>query len=282
MLGWSYACLIRTLFSSGELTAAEETIQRMEDIARESYVPPWIMSQMEAWQARLWLVQGELVRARRWAAERGLNADEVPGYLHEGEHVVLARILIAQGRSDEAGRLLGRLHEAAEARGHTSREIQILALQALAFQEQGDTARGVTALERALALAEPEGFVRTFVDEGPPMARLLHEVAKRHIAPAHARRLLAAFPAAQPEQADGSRTHAPERKLIEPLSDRELEVLQLVAEGLRNRDIADRLFLSLNTVKAHTRNIYGKLNVHSRTQAVARSQTLGLLPREQP
>jgi LuxR family maltose regulon positive regulatory protein len=126
--------------------------------------------------------------------------------------------------------------------------------------------------------AEPEGFVRVFVDEGPPMARLLYEALTRGIAPDYARRLLAAFPVAEPEQADPSKTRAPKSGLIEPLSERELKVLQLIAAGLTNPEIASRLFLSLNTVKAHSRNIYGKLGAHSRTQAVARARALGVLP----
>ncbi len=110
------------------------------------------------------------------------------------------------------------------------------------------------------------------------MARLLYEALARGIAPDYVRRLLAAFPVAEPEQAAPSETQAPNSDLIEPLSERELEVLQLIAEGLTNPEIASRLFLSLNTVKAHTRNIYGKLGVHSRTQAVARARALGVLP----
>ena len=111
------------------------------------------------------------------------------------------------------------------------------------------------------------------------MARLLYEAVARGIAPDYAGRLLAAFPAAEAERTDSSKTQAAKSDLIEPLSERELEVLQLVAQGLTNQEIASRLYLSLNTVKAHTRNIYGKLDVHSRTQATARSQELGLLPR---
>ena len=132
-------------------------------------------------------------------------------------------------------------------------------------------------LHRALALAEPRGFIRIFVDEGPPMARLLYEALSRGIAPDYVRQLLAAFPDAEPEQRDSSDTQIPESDLIEPLSERELEVLALLADGLTNREIASRLFLALNTVKAHTGNIYGKLDVHNRTQAVARARTLGLL-----
>jgi LuxR family maltose regulon positive regulatory protein len=111
------------------------------------------------------------------------------------------------------------------------------------------------------------------------MARLLYEAATRGIALDYARRLLAAFPVAEPEKADPSKAQVPRSELVEPLSERELEILELLAEGLTNQEIASRLFLALNTVKTHSRNIYGKLNVHSRTQAVARAQALGLLPR---
>jgi len=155
--------------------------------------------------------------------------------------------------------------------------IEILILQALSLQAQGDTDQAITTLEQALTLAEPEGFIRVFVDAGPPMARLLYEAVTRGIAPDYARRLLAAFPVTEPERADPSETQVPKSELVELLSERELEVLQLIAEGLTNPEIASRLFLSLNTVKVHARNIYGKLGVHNRTQAVARARVLGVL-----
>jgi LuxR family maltose regulon positive regulatory protein len=156
--------------------------------------------------------------------------------------------------------------------------IEVLLLQALAFQAGGDTDQATTALGRALALAEPGGFIRVFVDEGPPMARLLYEALSRGIAPDYVRRLLSAFPDAKLEPASPGSTQAPKSDLIEPLSEREIEVLELVAEGLTNQEIASRLFLSQHTIKAHTRNIYGKLDVHSRTEAVARGRALGVLP----
>jgi LuxR family maltose regulon positive regulatory protein len=140
----------------------------------------------------------------------------------------------------------------------------------------------MAALERALALAEPEGFCRTFLDEGPPLARLLYQAAARGIKVDYVGRLLASYEdamrgAGRPAQPPPPGLSEAER-MIEPLSDRELEIVQLIAEGLTNREIAARLFLSLNTVKVHNRNIYGKLNVHSRTQALARSRRLGILP----
>jgi LuxR family maltose regulon positive regulatory protein len=132
-------------------------------------------------------------------------------------------------------------------------------------------------LGEALALAEPGGFIRTFVDEGPPMARLISEAVGHGIAPDYGRRLLASFPMAEPGQVDPAKPRIPASIGVEPLSEREIQVLQLIAEGLTNQEIAARLYLSLNTVKVHTRNIYGKLDAHHRAGAIARARALGLL-----
>jgi LuxR family maltose regulon positive regulatory protein len=293
MLGCGYMCLARILFSRGDLTGAEELTQKMENIGRESNLPPWISDQIAAWQARLWLAQGKLEAASQWMEERGLDIGGEPIPLHEIDYFsvfdyqILARILIAQGRLDETARLLQRLLEAAEAGGRTAKMIEILNLQALSLQARGGIDQAIATLEKALTLAEPEGFIRIFVDEGPPMAQLLREAAARGIMPDYTAKLLAIFEGATKDEGRTTRPSAasaadrPPSVLVEPLSERELEVLQLIAEGLTNREIASRLSVSLNTVKVHTRNIYGKLNVHSRTQAIVRSQELGLLPRGQ-
>jgi LuxR family maltose regulon positive regulatory protein len=278
MLCESYLCLMRVLYSRKDLVSAEEVIQKLESIVRESDVPIKVTSMIAAWQARIWLAQNKLEAASQWVGERGLDVDGELPFLREDEYVVLARILFAQGRLDETEKLLQRLLKATEAGGRTSRVIEILTLQSLSFQVRGDIDHAITTLEKALTLAESEGFIRTFVDEGPPMARLLYEALSREIAPDYVRRLLAAFPIGEPEKADPSEPLAPESELIEPLSEREIEVLQLISKGLTNQVIATRLYLSLNTVKAHTRNIYGKLGVNNRTQAVARARALGILP----
>jgi LuxR family maltose regulon positive regulatory protein len=251
---------------------------------------------MAAWQVRIWLAQDRLDEALQWMRKRELDPDTEPTYVGALEYIALARILIAQERYDDAARLLQRLLAAAEAGGHASRAIEILYLQALAFQAWGNTTQAMTALERALALAEPGGFVRIFVDEGPQMEQLLCTAAARGMMSDYTAKLLAAFDDGTKDDADAyiRRMTKNEREssvvrpsspapstaegLVESLSERELEVLQLIAEGLTNREIASRLFLALNTVKAHTRNIYGKLGVNSRTQAVARARTLGVLP----
>ena len=176
-----------------------------------------------------------------------------------------------------ASRLLERLFAAAKAGGQTTRLIEILLLQAMTFHARGDTTRALGKLEHAFKLAEPEGFVRIFVDEGPPMAHLLYKALTRGIAPEYVRRLLAAFPVAEPEQADPSKTQASTSALVEPLSARELEVLQLIAVGLTNQQIADELVISVGTAKWYTGQIYGKLAVSNRTQAVAKARELKLL-----
>ena len=168
--------------------------------------------------------------------------------------------------------LLERLLQAAEDGGRTGSLIEILILQALGRRARGDVRAALVPLERALALAEPEGYVRVFVDEGAPMAALLEAAARQAIAPAYVRRLLSAFGHAE------ARTPA-KQPLVEPLSERELDVLRLLASDLDGPDIARELVVSLNTVRSHTKNIYAKLGVNSRREAVRRAEDLDLLSR---
>jgi LuxR family maltose regulon positive regulatory protein len=233
---------------------------------------------------RLWLKEKKLKEVDAWIKESGVNVNSVSHFKTKLTYTMHARALIALGWEypngtylSDAVDLLVELLEMAENRGWGSKVIEILTLQTLVLQVEGDITQAMTTLERALTLAESEGFIRIFVDEGPPMARLLYEALSRGIAPDYVRRLLAAFPVAEPERADLSETQALKSKMIESLSERELEVLQLIAEGLTNPEIASRLYLSLNTIKSHAHNIYGKLSAHNRTQAVARARALGVL-----
>jgi len=197
---------------------------------------------------------------------------------HFQRYVVAARVLLGQGKLEEARELLAQLHEFAEASRLVARDIEVLSLFALALQAEGDLAQAIVTIERALDLAEPGGFVRTFVDEGPAMARLLYELASRGAATGYVRRLLAAFPPREAEAAERPKIDEANAGLFEPLSDRELDVLRLIADGLSNQEIGEKLFVSLHTVKTHARNLFAKLDAHSRTAAVNRARGLGLLP----
>jgi LuxR family maltose regulon positive regulatory protein len=191
---------------------------------------------------------------------------------------------------EEALDLLARIVESARAVEGIGLMIEARSMEAMIYQAQDELDRALDALEDALSLGEPEGYIRTFVDRGAPMAQLLYQAATRGIMPDYTAKLLAAFEAEEQSRLAGhqasagkseDKSHLPsassDQPLIEPLSPRELEVLQLIAQGLSNREISERLFLALSTVKGHNRNIYGKLQAQRRTEAVARARELGLL-----
>jgi LuxR family transcriptional regulator, maltose regulon positive regulatory protein len=268
----------------GDLEGALGMLQEAERLYMSDFSPN--VRPIAALKARVWVAQGKLGKALGWARERGLSAHDDLSYLREFEHITMARVILARYKSDREERpihkamgLLERLLQAAEEGGRTGRVIEILVVRVLAHEALGERPSALVPLERALTLAEPEGYVRIFVDEGRPMARLLTDAASRGIMPDYTARLLAAFEAEEHKSAVGSHlSHAPlDQSLIEPLSQRELEVLQLIAQGLSNREIGERLFLAVITVKGHNRNIFRKLQVRRRTEAVARARELGLL-----
>ena len=261
--------------AQGDLDSALDLLHEAERLYFVGFTPN--VRPMAALKTRIWVGQGRLAEALAWAQEQELSVEDDLSYLREFEHITLARLLIAQHRSEreerpihEAMELLKRLLKAAEEGGRTGSVIEILVLHALAHQAQGDIPSALVPLERALALAEPEGYVRIFVDEGPPMAELLREAAKHGTAPNYSGQLLTAF-----GKAEGTTPVA--QLLIEPLSERELEVLRLLATELTGPEIAGELMVSLNTMRTHTKNIYSKLGVNNRRAAVRRAEELDLL-----
>jgi len=186
------------------------------------------------------------------------------------------RVYLTQGNTSAALAVLEPLHRQVEGKGLEDELLKVTVLQAVALYAHGEKDKAVKLLSDALALAEPGGFIRIFVDEGVPMARLLSETAAQGIMPDYIGKLLAVFEAEEQKSEDEFYLF-PVQPLVEPLSQRELEVLQLIAQGLSNHEISERLFLALDTVKGHNRRIYGKLQVQRRTEAVARARELGLL-----
>jgi LuxR family maltose regulon positive regulatory protein len=281
MQGWrqpyemvvGYTTLVVVLQALGDAKGAREALQHAETIRSQHPSYHKLNSVVDGCRVRLCLAQDGPDDAARLATEIRLGRTGALIF-REQEQMVLARVLLAQQKPDEALHLLAPLAKGAEAGGRFGRLIEILVLQALARQAQGDTAGAVITLERALALGEPEGYVRVFVEGGIPMAALLQQAAARGIAPEYVRGLLEALGEGAVETAAAS---AVTPALVEPLTPRELEVLQLLGEGCSNREIAKALVITLNGVKKHNSNIYGKLGVHSRTQAVVRAQELGLL-----
>ena len=240
-----------------------------------------------ALKARVWIRQGELERALDWARERKLSIAEEPSYLREFEQITFVRILLAQSQSDHSDNLLddaigflSRLLKAADEGGRVGSVIEILILQALAHQMREDVPAALSALERALKLAEPENYIRIFVNEGAAMAALLREVAARKIMPEdYTGSLLSAFEA----ERKGLDVETPlfvapvSGSLIEALSQRELDILRLFKTELSGPEIAQELVIALSTVRTHTKSIYSKLNVNSRRAAVKRAIELGLI-----
>jgi LuxR family maltose regulon positive regulatory protein len=266
-----YLTLARVKQAQGDIESAFAAIQQAEQIAHEQNVS-WKLAHAATAQARLWIRQGNLDAANRWAT--GLPADAELSYEHQEEQIMLARLFITQGKNDQAAQLLLRLLEAVEAAGRVGRVIEILGLQALAQHQAKDITRALDALSRAFTLAEPEGYTRIFVDEGPAMQELIRQAAAGGIAVNYAAKLLDAFEQRVPYSKPTPPGMPP---LIEPLSERELQILRLLAAGLSTREIADELVIAVGTVRNHVKSIYGKLDAHNRVQALERARALTLL-----
>jgi LuxR family maltose regulon positive regulatory protein len=297
----------------GDLDSALELLDEAERLFVRTPLPN--LQPISALKARIWVAQGRLTEALGWAHERSLSVDDDLSYLREFEHIALARVLIARYKSDrvddfirEAVDLLARLLIAAEEGGRMGSVIEILILQALAREAQGNIPPALMSLERALVLAEPEGYVRIFVDEGKPMAELLTRIGSNEgtlSVKEYVLKLLSAFdmhkgiypsgsalpstPAEQnksllipkqavcPQPLIESEVQPAKDILVEPLSERELEVLRLLRTDMTGPEIARECMVSLSTVRTHTQHIYSKLGVGNRRVAVHRAEELNLL-----
>jgi len=273
VLTTGYRSLAEALQATGDEAGALSAMLEGKRVA--SGVSSWYAARASAWEARLRLSQGDLRAASGWAQRSGLSAEDRLDFQLEYEYRVLARVLVAQGRTDDACGLLTRLLAAEEAVGATGSVIDVLVLLALARRVRGKVDDAVAALERALSLGEPQGYIRIFIAEGPPIGALLSEVAARGGAGRYAGSLLAAMggQASGAEVMGGTAVSA----LIEPLSPRELEVLRLLRTDLSGPEIGEELCIAPSTVRSHMKSIYGKLDVHSRKAAVRRARELRLL-----
>jgi LuxR family maltose regulon positive regulatory protein len=279
-----YTNLARLRYAQRDEIGAAEAIEQANRLAVMFDATEMDDHMVAMCRARIAALQGDFAAVERWAESRGLDGLDpddlqldatVELHLRKYELVVLGLARVLEGRPREALPFLKPLLSYVAAKGRWGLSIETLALQAAAHHLLGETARALARLERALARAEPEGYVRLFVEIGEPMALLLYEAAQHDVFPEYAGRLLAAFP----EPAEPAAASQQPRALIEPLSQRELEVLAAIAEGLSNQEAAQRLYISERTVKWHASNIYGKLQVSNRTEAVARARSLGILPK---
>ena len=285
----AYLSIARVKAAQGDWKSGEEYLEKARQYAQSSKITRLNDRLVNGLQARFWIAGGELGLAEQWAHESGLIEHPITEIIEtagrnaagsefiQSDYLTLARLYLAQNKADAALQVIGSLLNVAESLGHMHRAIYILVLKALALQQKKESGMAVDVLGQALALAEPEGYRQVFLDEGEPMARLLYQAIARGYSPTYTKKILAAFtPNSSPAGVLIDKESRAE-SLLEPLSEREREVLALIAAGLSNREISMRLHITLSTVKGHTANIYGKLGVKSRTQAISEATRLGIL-----
>jgi len=282
--GYMYQARLKQ--AQGDIDGALESIRQAEQLPYTYRIVPIYGGPIAACRMHLLLMKGMsengefdpsyLDEIQKWADDQGFRLNGPINSLEdEYEYLVWARLLLAQNENEKSSQLLAHLLEAAEDRGRTERVIEILILQALALQSLIGEEVSLKTLKRALLLAEPEGYIRLFVDEGRPMERLLQRAESYNYSPGYVSQLLEAFEKETAQMQSSPQSSA--FRLIDPLSDREIEVLHLLMKDLSGLKIADKLFISLNTVKTHIKNIYSKLNVHSRSEAVELAKKLHLI-----
>lgn len=286
-----YLTLARLQHARREHTKAHLTLQTYMDLARQRGFVAHLIARGAAVQAKLALVQGDLAAAMAWSEASSLNAADELSFPHEAEYLILARVWLAQAINgsdnalcQRAFDLLARLLADATAKQRMGSVLEILIVRALGQWAEGTHSEALATLAQVLTLAAPEGYIRRFVDEGAPMLTMLHAAAACGIAPEYLTRLLATFPAILKTEDRTPNVVSVKlplagsvEPLVEPLSQRELEVLRLIAVGKSNAEIAQTLVIALSTVKSHINTIFGKLQVTSRTQALARAHALQVI-----
>jgi LuxR family maltose regulon positive regulatory protein len=268
--------LVRVLQAQQNIDRAFSFIQEIEQRTDQSSIFQWRLPRLAACKARLWLspTSFNLAAAVKWTKNSGLTPNDDPPYVYEFEYLTLVRVLIATGKLDNALTLLSNLEQAAADAGRMSSVLECLVLRALAQEAHGDTNEALTTIDQALSLAELEGYIRIFVDEGEPMAALLRRrKAEGGRMKDYASQLLTAFNQTEAIPPSSSILHP----LVDPLSDRELDVLRLLNTHLSGPEIAEELTVSVNTVKTHIKRIYSKLDAGNRHEAVERAKELNLL-----
>ncbi|HEX9074367.1 MAG TPA: LuxR C-terminal-related transcriptional regulator, partial [Anaerolineae bacterium] len=285
----AYITLARIQLARGNRTDAVGAVEKAAQLVQTCGVFSEARSAVETTQVKLWLLQGDWSAVDRWAdtVERHLGLHDPFRFEDESTRITQARVFIAQNKLDEAIRLLSSLEENARAGGRLGRLIEIMVLKALAMQKLREPAQASAILEKCLDMAEPEGYSRAFLDEGRPMQVLLTQwLARAGASPLggygplrdYGLHLISQFDA-EPYQVAAAQEKAPSTGgLVEPLTPRELEVLQLICVGDSNQTIADKLVITVSAVKKHTGNILGKLGVTSRAQAMVKARELGLFP----
>lgn len=269
ILIWSYMCLVRVFLSTQDIGTAETVLSEMKDLIKKHYVPPAIKTLVDIWQGKIWLLQNKQKHLMQWLSVQNLPVHEPIEFSREPEYLLKTRILMVQGHYGKAESILQILKESSEKSGRCTRLIEILILQAVLKDKQGETEGALDVLHQVLKIAEPRKFIRAFIDEGPVIAGLLYRAAQNS-KNKYARELLNFIPIAEPAQNK-------DNKPFEALSEREVEILRLLSRGLSNQDIGNKLYISAHTVKTHTRNIYTKLDVHNRMEAVAKARAFNII-----